>query len=564
MKKAISIGLVALTILAAALFFLQIRRYLPETPRAAQLAPAETLFFAQMPNLRTSAQRFQQTNLHAIWLEPEVQAFLQKPRAQSPDVRKWEARGALCTRVAPGEAFLAVTAAGGAMPKFVAGFSYAGRRGDAESLVGALRGELLGEAAKAGGQSHKAAAIQTYDFPGGGVYAECFVRNWCFAATDLPLLRSTLDRLQAPATALSGTLAGSEAYAKAIAALGAAQDVVVYGRLGVAGPAATAPSPVRGVSAISAGSKMEGGQFRDRVFLLNETGQEKPAPLHRSTLIFSGRETLLYLAFRTSALAHLAEYLAFFPGVAGFVTSPSWHGFDEAFGPELGITLEWTPDAAMPAALLVCEVRDSVKARAWLDMLTAGSEDAPPWSRREEAHATHYTAPVSKVSLLQPTVMLTPRHALLGISPDAIAGGLRPLETPEATLATAPAFQKAADSVAPARTSFGYLHTGALVDRGLRTLRPVLTMSLAFSEGAGEYLDAGRLPSSDAVARHLTPSVYSQTSMENGELFESVGSVTFQHLGLGAVLGTVGANLPQISTVLAGSGVPAVATPLNP
>ena len=64
--------------------------YLPERSRGAELAPADTIFFAQLPSLRRSALRWRGTDLYKIWEEPETQAFLEKPRRNSSQFRGWQ------------------------------------------------------------------------------------------------------------------------------------------------------------------------------------------------------------------------------------------------------------------------------------------------------------------------------------------------------------------------------------------------------------------------------------------------------------------------------------------
>ena len=90
MKRVISTVLVLLALGVAAFFFLKMRRYLPERLRGAELAPAETVLFVQFPNLRQTALRLPKTDLYQIWREPEVQAFLEKPRRKAPWMIEWE------------------------------------------------------------------------------------------------------------------------------------------------------------------------------------------------------------------------------------------------------------------------------------------------------------------------------------------------------------------------------------------------------------------------------------------------------------------------------------------
>ena len=101
MKKTIPAIIVLAAIAAGAFVFLKHSE--PHRPRAAELAPAETVFFAQLPDIARSAQRFGKTSLHAIWMEPEVQTFLEQPLRTLPVLAQWRERWPRIARIAPRE-----------------------------------------------------------------------------------------------------------------------------------------------------------------------------------------------------------------------------------------------------------------------------------------------------------------------------------------------------------------------------------------------------------------------------------------------------------------------------
>ena len=123
--------LVAIVVAATFLFF---ERTSGHHTAATELAPAETIFFLHFPDLKRTAERWPKTGLAQIGAEPEVQAFLAKPRANAPQMKLWTQKLEQVARVEPGEAFLAVTSIDGAMPRFIAGISFAGRKSDAQAL----------------------------------------------------------------------------------------------------------------------------------------------------------------------------------------------------------------------------------------------------------------------------------------------------------------------------------------------------------------------------------------------------------------------------------------------
>ena len=70
-------------------------------------------------------------------------------------------------------------------------------------------------------------------------------------------------------------------------------------------------------------------------------------------------------------------------------------------------------------------------------------------------------------------------------------------------------------------------------------------MSMAFSPEAGQYFDAGKLPTTDVLIRHLGPSTFSQRQVENGILIESAGTLTVDQAVLGTAAGIGAAALPR-------------------
>ena len=57
-----------------------------KAPAAATLLPDTTVLFLDVPDFRKSQKQFERTQAYALWQEPEVQAFLEKPRAALRDL----------------------------------------------------------------------------------------------------------------------------------------------------------------------------------------------------------------------------------------------------------------------------------------------------------------------------------------------------------------------------------------------------------------------------------------------------------------------------------------------
>src|SRR5947209_5996835 len=105
MKRITAVALLLVVLAAGGAGLYRFWGYLPERPRGAELAPANSVLFLQMPSLRLSALRATRTELYRIWDEPELQQFLRSSRRPPAVVENWMERVQELLRAAPGEAF---------------------------------------------------------------------------------------------------------------------------------------------------------------------------------------------------------------------------------------------------------------------------------------------------------------------------------------------------------------------------------------------------------------------------------------------------------------------------
>src|SRR5207249_7212497 len=106
-------------------------------------------------------------------------------------------------------------------------------------------------------------------------------------------------------------------------------------------------------------------------------------------------------------------------------------------------------------------------------------------------------------------------------------------------LADSSAYKLAARAVPAPTDAFVYVDTALLYSRLDASLRPMLLMSAAFMPGISDYVDVGKLPAPEIVAKHLSPIVSSQRYEGDGYVTESVGPVTLSEA-------VVGLGLPAI------------------
>ncbi len=558
MKKVILAAVLLATIAVGAFFVL--KKVVAHRPQAAELVPAETVLFAQIPDTLTSAQRFTKTALWDIFQEPEMQEAF----GNGAGIENWRE----VARVLPREAFAAITSIDGTIPKFVAGFAFSGRKKDAEAIAAKWRAGLRQSrpAGKADLKNYGEREIETFtdkDF----VIAEAFCDGWYFIADDLELLERTIDRLDGKAAETS--LAASDFYKQAIAPLPASPDALLVAQtatmiervasLVVAAGQENDPKEfdeLRKMKAIAATMKFDGANCRDSIFVLRPGAAPEP-PLARNAIALSSPATLLYYAMKLPATFELSEKTA--PMLA---LLPGWDAMNarlaeknltladlpKAFGPECGSLVEWAQDTDTASVLLALDVRDSEKAAAFVDVLTSGNAADLAWTKTQQGDATLFTATLGEFT---PTIALNGKFVLIGLSAESVTKSLAQMHSGEGRLDSTPAFKSATSAVTAPTSGFGYIDLRTLFERGYGPLKSLLGVGLAFTSEAGQYLDAGKLPSAETISRHLTPIVYSQAATAQGTLIESTGPVTFNQVLLAATAGVIATALPSMEAALA-------------
>ncbi|MES2572073.1 MAG: hypothetical protein V4710_18705 [Verrucomicrobiota bacterium] len=572
--------------IAAGLFYLKAKLG-PHTPRGAELVPAETIFFAQLPDLARTRGRWLETSLVQLWKEPEMQAFLEKPLAKLAQDSRWQARMDNLRTLRPREMFIAVTSIEGAKPRFVMGIAFSGSKSRMEALLAEPRATLKTwwPAGKTDLINYGSSEIEIFSEKENAM-AGGFRGDWYFAANNLELLERTIDRHDRKSSGESaagtgrpdGNLADSSVFAAATSPLPADRDGLLFLQLGTVMDRVTALLTASGqtlnesqvaamkkTQAVASSTRIEGKQFRDTLFVLSP-GAASEGVLQRHSLALSSPGTLLYYAMGLPATVELPEsFLSmatlWMPGLANMQKNLAEKGLSlsdlgKTFGPEFGTIVDWPSTAFQPSLLMALDVRDPLKAKAFTEMLSAGTEESGAWQRKEVDDAVIYSAPASE-SLVTPTIALTERFLLAGLTEQSVLPALEQLKGGGATLAVKPDFESAARALVPPTTSFGYMDLGGLFERAYGTFRPFVIMSMAFAPGVGEYVDAGKLPSTQVVARHLGSIALSQAASGNGTVFESAGTLTFTQLLVAGMAGSVAAALPNLNALSNGGVLPA-------
>jgi hypothetical protein len=584
MKKLLSlVSIIALAVAAWWYFKKEAHR---EVEMAA-LVPADSVLFAQVSDLERSETRWKVTELAQIMAEPAVQAFFEKPRKNLP--KQGDAVMDGWSKVKPARGYLAVTKLNGEVPVATLGFQYRGAQKDVQALVAQAKDELKKDepTGKADLVQYNGTTIETYALPQLTV-ATAFVGDWFFAADDLEELKATLDRFNGKGT--TPVLEGAEVFKTSLAQMPKEADVLFYlvpkelvGRLktlALATGQSVNPSAfdkVEKIQAITAATKLEGPVIHDAMFTY-APDLPPDGSLEKHAMVTTSADTLLFFASclqwpdKITLPDPATDVIGYAKILAGLQQALATQGLTledalKSFGPEAAVTAEWADSASQPSALFTMDVKDKAKAEKALDLLSGGSLGSAPWAKQSLDSVEYYGMPSVGLSMLKPTLALSDRFLVAGLSYESVKAAVVAAKTPGGKLDQTPQFKSAQESVKPATHGFGYVDSQRLFQKVYGQLRPLAMMYASFSKEASEYMDASKLPEAGVISKHLTPIVYSSSKVTGGSLVESVGPVTMSQaaLGVGAVVGAVAVPLVKnYLPALNGMSASSVSSPATP
>lgn len=580
MKRILIAVFFAVVLILGAIFF--ITRHAQHSSRVAELVPADTIAFFHLPDVARTRERWMKTALHQIGAEPEVQAFLQRPKSKIPQHDEIQRQLARMGRIEPQEAFAAVTAmAESNVPKFVVGFSYRGKKAEVEAMLAELRKALqsswpAGKADifKAGGDE-----IETFTNAGAtGVAA--FKENWLLMGNDVDLMKATLARFEGRG---ANALRDNADFRAAVSrmpidfdALSFVEMAPIMDRLRslvvmtnpMANPAGF--EELKKVRAFAGAAKLEGENIRETLFTL-KPGEAKKEPLKRDALAMTSADTLLYYAGRMQKPANFQmpnpalDATGMMRGLQSFLDAFTAEGltaddFWKAFGPETSLVADWPAISQAPAPIVALEVQDRAAAQRFVDALTQ-PKSGPAWARQVIDGTQFNQLPPTGFGFFQvnATVAVTDKFVLAGLSLEAVKTALARLKTGEGKLNAVPAFRDAAEKVQAPSTAFGYVNARGLFERIYSPLRPLAMMWAGFAKGSSDYVEIGKMPATETISKHLGPIVYSQNWVDDGMISESVGPVTMTQAMFAVGLGAGAAAVPLLQKQL--HPTPTVATP---
>ena len=584
---------------AAVYLFQKQRHGATSTESIGECLPADAQLLLSVPDVEGTLAEWKTTDLYKIWAEPEVQDFLARPLSRLPPHQDFDDTVGKIIRLSPTNVFAAVTALDEKtnQPHVVAGFDFKGDKADVEALLAgpkdALRKQSPG--GKADLLEYQGHALETFDDGTGNVLASTYLDHRYLIANDVTLLKATLDRCdhRAPAPGGANTLDKDPDFQTVVAKLPARHATLAFvrpqaGLHRIIDLMAATGQPVdaarRGeldkLKALGATTTIENGKLRDTLYYLAPGMNLDLAKLQMGSLALSSPATLIYGAamFDLPAQFNLPAGPpapgtpggGLLAGVQELAATLQAHGltterFRSAFGNEVSLHVDWPANRTQPALLATVDVRDRAAAGKFVDDLTNTLMAEGAWQVSQANGLTFHTLSPANISYVSPTLTLTDKHLVFGLDPEEVREAAQREKTGGPNFTDGDAYKNALGMVAPPNTAFVYLDSAGLFEKVYGTVRGFALFGAALLyPQLGEYVDFTKLPNAQTVSKHLSPTIFSQKSDQEGSLLESVGSFTLGEAASVVIGGASAVALPMMQSRFAAPGPSGTEPPAVP
>jgi hypothetical protein len=525
----------------------------------ANLLPADTALFIHMPDAEKNRDAWHRTDLYQLYREPAVQDFLQKPKSQLPEKgpvkEAWQDSASLRMR----NAFLATNNFDSL--HLIGGFEFRCQEKEAESVIERWKSRLL---AKAPGTERSSADYEKHhiDIMSSGqfTFASTIAGHQFLAAATVEDLKALLDRvdgrIKTPAfdsdanfRAAMKQMPADYAWMFYLQPKQLAQKLATLRAQSGRALPSDQQTMLERIQSFSHAMVFEGGKIRDIGFAAMPRVIE--AKLERTTLTLAPADTVLYCAFIVNMQQQFEWALE--PAGAGSMAAPlqlisnalssagvTKEDWKTAFGDEISTIAAWPANAKLPNAVLTVAVRDNARARKIAGAIASSSG----WQKSSRNNAEYYSAPISGVLAVNPTLAVSDRFLVMGLDAASVDRVVTQA-APANGLSGSENFRAASKLVPEPQQMFAYIDLAALYSRLDTTLRPILQMSAAFVPSLSERFDPNKLPPTDVITKHLSPVVASQSYIAGGYRSESAGTITMGQAGIAAGAAYVGAMIFQ-------------------
>lgn len=552
----------------------------------ASLVPKETLALVHLPDFNHSRDGWHRTDLYQLWKEPSVQEFLTKPRSSLPVAGGIGETANEISTLEMKDAFFAVVSIESDAWLWDGGFRCAGDTEKAAKLVEEWRARLLAGNADV---KHETMVYQgrTIHNDSAGVLRvwTAWAGPWFFFANDLENLKALLDRADGRVKEPSTVLSSEENYLAALKHMPANYAALVFGRVAQFAEKVSPRRPeseltdklalLREIRSFCAAVAFDGGRIHDTVFV----GMPKAADLGnltRGSLPIATKDTFFYAAgvldlqkdLKAGGHTSTSSWLSPLQRITDSLSTNgvSTDEWKSAFGSEFGLVASWSSNSQWPTVVAAMPVKDVGKANQIVTTITTSTNDDDLQWRHREKDGAHYYASSSGLPLFSfsPTIGLSDRILVVGLDGGSVEAAVKHGTSGSSELAATRDFQNADRAVPTAQQAFVYLDPALFYTRFDATLRPLLAMGAAFWPTISETIDVSKLPPADVVAKHLSPTVMSQTYRTDGYVAESVGSVPLYQTVIGAMAASAISGVISEQPILQPTSLPPNVKPAPP
>ena len=528
-------------------------RHAKSTSNAAvtALLPRGTVALVHLPDFNRSRGDWHQTDIYKLCEEPAVRDFLNRPLSKVPHRSTTSQTLSDLEKLSPKDAFVAVTSIEENNPHFVGGFRFRGSENDADKIISKWIAEFL-----PGSPTHENVDYEQHKIDIVGVapnqIATVYDGQWFFASNDLAELKTVLDRADGREKDRQTILEGDEAFRAAMAHMPASYALFFYVQpKGVSerlaslrnaiGAAGNQNAMVDQLRSICGATRFESGKMRDVLFVgMPQTQPDRK--LTRSSLDLGTADTFLYLAtlinpdniarLNQAALPAGTWLQKVFNATAGArMTVDDWKA---AFDLELGSLADWPQNSHWPSIIATLRVKDFARASKLVEVVTHAIDEDAAWTKTEKNGVLYFSMPTPAALLaITPTLALSNRALIVGLDSASVESAINRTPPSSSGLSSSSTYKAAARAVTAPTGAFIYVDTSLLYMRLDAALRPMLLMSAAFMPAISDYVDIGKLPAPEIVAKHLSPIVSSQRYEGDGYVTDSVGPVTLSEAAVG-------------------------------
>jgi len=595
MKKAIVAFLLLTALITGVLLYLALSK---PAPKADSLLPESTLVFLDIPDFSKSRADFANTDLYALWREPEVQAFLEQPLsvlceaygANAPDTANI---GNFLLNTVQGEVFLALTHVT-MFPTLnlglVLGADVHHKRIEALAALHQLEKRLKQTYPDGSFQDKKYLGVRytVWETEPGFPVCHAFFNSLvvftlgedtmrdaitCFAGQVPPDFKRLTD---------SAKFQNIERHASRdhgfLAYLNVEEALNLIGPLMALAPqTGNMYQSLQQIQASAVSMTFVDRGVEDVGFLAYSGSQHKPTPpTQRKTLAVTAPDTLFYSVGSVDLPTLYEEGMGLLSQSGSPPLMTAAGDFQLALrnrgihiredvlkkvGPELAIVANWRPGARAPDAAVVAEITDADNLRPALDNAmnalkasVAGNDEQYPWDETESSGQKLRTVRVG-AGLFAPTYTTTGQFFILASTPDYARELLGQAKDSKPTLTASTTYQQSMKRLSTNGSSYGYADL-----RGI--FEPLYSMARrgASQIGSNAFFDTGKLPRTETISRHLFPYVsttVSEPQQVTSTSFSPFGKSFGLIAGVGSAFWVVDTFRPELAAT--GNYVPIAA-----